>query len=229
MERHKMSAIVFDLDGTLIDSAPDIHAAANRMLAGEDQAPLDLPTVISFVGNGLPKLVERIMRLRGLDMGQHQRLTKVTLDHYAGHGADVGAALTRIYPGVQTALRQLQDQGHTLGICTNKPEAPARSILNDLKLAGFFDVVVGGDTFAVNKPDPAPLLNVFNDLMQQPHIYVGDSEVDAETAQRAQVPFLLFTEGYRKSPVASVPHTALFSHFSELPDLIGELLEQARA
>lgn len=216
-----MTAIVFDLDGTLIDSAPDIRAAANRMLEGEGQPPLDLATIISFIGNGLPKLVERVIGARGLDMADHDRLTGVTLDHYSRAASD----LTVAYPGMAAALDRLRGVGHVLGICTNKPEAPARDILRDMDLARYFDAVIGGDSLAVKKPDPAPLRRTFEMLGKGPGLYVGDSEVDAETARNAGVPFLLFTEGYRKSPIAALPHRARFSDFADLPDLVAAALE----
>ncbi len=209
--------LIFDLDGTLIDSAPDIHAAANRMLAGEGVEPLDLPTITSFIGNGLPKLVERVMAARGMDPARHKALTQITLDHY---NADA-TTLTRPYPGVPQALQALEAAGHRLALCTNKPEAPARAVLADLGLAGHFPVIVGGDTLAVNKPDPAPALACVEAMGGGAAAYVGDSEVDAETAQRAGLPFYLFTEGYRKSPVAALPHKAVFADFADLPALIG--------
>lgn len=209
--------LVFDLDGTLVDSAPDIRAAVNRMLAGEGMDPLDLPTVTGFVGNGMPKLVERVMAAKGIDPARHQELTRLTLEHYNASPS----ALTRPYPGVPQALATLEAAGHRLAVCTNKPEAPARAILADLGLAGHFPVVVGGDTLPVRKPDPAPALACIEALGGGPAAFVGDSEVDAETAKAAGLPFYLFTEGYRKSPVAALPHRAAFSDFAELPGLIG--------
>lgn len=211
-----MAIVVFDLDGTLIDSAPDIRAAANRMLAEQGIAPLDLPTIISFIGNGLPKLVERVMMCTGLDMARHAELTAVTLAHYNAAATD----LTRPYPGVVEALEALQAAGHVLALCTNKPEEPARLILRDLRLERYFNGVVGGDTLTVKKPDPAPLLHIIRHLGGGPAIYVGDSEVDAETAVRAGVRFALFSGGYRKTPVSAIPHDDLFDDFAVLPGLV---------
>lgn len=208
--------LIFDLDGTLIDSAPDIRAAVNRMLAGEGLAPLDLPAIIGFVGNGMPKLVERVMEATGIDPARHKELTQVTLDHYNASPS----ALTRPYPGVPQALAALEEAGHRLAVCTNKPEAPARAILADLGLARHFPVVVGGDTLPVRKPDPAPALACVKAMGGGAAAFIGDSEVDAGTAEAAGLPFYLFTEGYRKSPVSALPHRAAFSGFAALPGLI---------
>jgi len=209
--------LIFDLDGTLIDSAPDIRAAVNRMLAGEGLEPLDLPTVTDFVGNGMPKLVERVMAVKGIDPARHKALTQVTLDHYNA----APSALTRPYPGVPQALAALEAAGHRLALCTNKPEAPARAILADLGLARHFPVVIGGDTLPMRKPDPAPALECVKAMGGGDAAFIGDSEVDAETAEAAGLPFYLFTEGYRKSPVSALPHRAAFSDFAALPGLIG--------
>lgn len=217
-----MAIVVFDLDGTLIDSAPDIRAAANRMLAEQGIAPLDLPTIVSFIGNGLPKLVERVMARTGLDMARHEELTAVTLAHYNAAATD----LTRPYPGVVDALEVLQAAGHVLALCTNKPEAPARLILRNLRLERYFNGVVGGDTLDVKKPDPAPLLHIIRRLGDGPAIYVGDSEVDAETAQRAGVRFALFSQGYRKTPVEAIPHDDLFDDFTALPGIVRAALSE---
>ncbi|WP_170392392.1 phosphoglycolate phosphatase [Ruegeria arenilitoris] len=210
------AAIVFDLDGTLVDSLADIAAAANRMLADQGYAPLPEETIRGFVGNGLPKLVERVILHCGLSIERHSELTQVTLNHYS----QASSAITSPYPGVKDALRRLRAANIALGVCTNKPEAPAQHILEVLDLAQFFDVVIGGDTVKSRKPDPAHLTATFEALGSiDARVFVGDSEVDAETAQRAQVPFLLYSEGYRKSPVSELPHLASFDDFARLPDL----------
>ncbi len=208
--------LIFDLDGTLIDSAPDIQAAVNRMLADQGLPPLDLPTVTSFVGNGLPKLVERVMARCGLAPARHKELTRITLDFY---NADP-ATLTRPYPGVPQALKALEAAGHRLALCTNKPEVPARAILADLGLARHFPVVIGGDSLPVNKPEPAPALECVRLMGGGAAAFIGDSEVDAATAEAAGLPFYLFTEGYRKSPVDALPHHAAFADFAVLPALL---------
>lgn len=218
-----MSArIVFDLDGTLIHSAPDIHAACARMLEEEGIAPLDLATITSFVGNGLPHLVKLVIGATPLDMADHAALSQRVLDHYNA----VSGELTRPYDGVLAALDALAAQGHRLGVCTNKPEAPARDILRLMGLDRL-DCVIGGDSLPQRKPDPAPLHHAFQALGEGPALYVGDSEVDVETAHRAGVPFLLFTEGYRKTPIAELPHHASFDDFAGLSALVARALAAA--
>lgn len=207
--------VIFDLDGTLVDSAADIQAAVNGMLAGEGQPPMNRAQVVSFVGNGLPRLVERVMQARGMDLARHLALTKAVLAQYTD-----GPKLTRCYPGVVAALKALQAAGQVLGICTNKPERAARVVLDDLGLAGFFGSVVGGDRLLVNKPDPEPLQLCLRELGGGSAVFVGDSEVDAETAVAAGMPFLLYTEGYRKGPVESLPHHQAFADWALLPGLV---------
>lgn len=209
-------AIVFDLDGTLIDSAPDIHAAANRMLEDFGHAPLTLARVTSFIGNGIPNLVRLVMQERGIPSAEEQIMQARMLEHYTAHPAD----LSQPYPGVIDCLQTLRNQGYRLGVCTNKLLEPTLQILQALHLTSFFDVVIGGDTLPVKKPDPAPLLKAFEELEAAALLYVGDSEVDAATADAADVPFALFTEGYRKTPVDELPHTATFNHFELLMDIV---------
>lgn len=210
-----MSTIVFDLDGTLIDSAPDICAAVNKMLSDQGIAPLTLVAFTAFIGNGLPHLVGLVIDATGLDRIHHEALTKVVLGHYL----DGNGTKTTLYPGVRAVLETLHHEGHQLGLCTNKPLTPARAILDHFALSRLFSTIIGGDSLAQRKPHPAPLLATFSAL-GQPGLYVGDSEVDAETAQRAQVPFALFTEGYRKTPVADLPHSWSFSQFAALPEIV---------
>jgi len=207
-----MIPIVFDLDGTLIHSAPDLHAACVKMLADEGAPTPGLETVIGYIGNGVPRLVELAMIDAGIAADQHTRLVKSYMVHY---DADP-VTLTTVYPNLLVLLENLHVKGHKLAVCTNKPEAPARVILNMLGIEHFFDVVVGGDTLAVKKPNPEPLFECLK-LMDVPScLYVGDSEVDAETADRAKMPMALFTKGYRKVPVSELPHDFAFGDFAAL-------------
>jgi len=214
-------AIVFDLDGTLIDSAADIGQAASRVLATEGAAPLSLAETRSFIGNGARVLMARAMAARGLPEHELPRLHQAFVAIYeSAHGT------TQAYCGVAPALADLAAKGHPLGICTNKPAAPARAVLAHLGLAHLFGVVIGGDSLSVTKPDPAPLHAAFAAL-GVPLLYVGDSEVDRDTALAAGIRFALFTEGYRKAPISDFGDALLFSDFAALPDLVKRLSDEA--
>ena len=217
-----MARIVFDLDGTLIDSAPDILGIANTLMKGEGADPFTLPQARDFIGNGVAVFVQKMRAARGIPDAEHDRLLAAFISRY--HGA---TTLTETYPDVPEALKALVAAGHSLGICTNKPITATGAVLAHLSLDKYFKAIIGGDSLPVSKPDPAPLHAAFDALGEGPVIYVGDSDVDAETALRAKVPFLLFTEGYRKVPISELPHTHAFDYFGELPPLVASLLAEA--
>jgi phosphoglycolate phosphatase len=178
---------------------------------------LGLPTIISFVGNGLPTLVRRVMEHFDIEDSQFSRLNERVLAIYNASTYEH----TVMYEGVREVLDCFRGKGIRLGVCTNKPEEPARHVLDALDLTQYFDVVVGGDTFDKRKPDPMPLLKAIGETALVDVLYVGDSEVDAETAHRAGVTFALFTEGYRKTPVADIPHDIRFSTWGAFPQASG--------
>ena len=206
-----MQAVIFDLDGTLIDSAPDIQAATNRALADFGCAPLDLPTVISFIGNGLPKLAERARVRSGLSDGVQIDLTQRLMAYYDENPLE----LTKLYPDCLDALAYLRDAGAKIGLCTNKPYAPAVHILDHLRIAPYFDAVIGGDSLAVKKPDPAPLRETISRLQADDVLYVGDSPVDYQTAQNAGIDFAFFTQGYRNEPLSYFRNAVPFDDYQE--------------
>lgn len=218
-------AVVFDLDGTLIDSAPDIHAAVTGILSEEGQAPLPLATVRSFIGNGVPTLIDRVTKAAALDPARRADRIANFLARYEA----ASAVLTRPYPGVPEALTELRGAGLTLGLCTNKPVAATNGILAAFGLQGHFAAVIGGDSLPTTKPDPAGVHLCLSRMGCESAVYVGDSEVDCETAARAGLPFLLFTEGYRRTPTSGLPHAATFSDFHDLPGLVIRLLAAAEA
>ncbi|MBN2905535.1 MAG: phosphoglycolate phosphatase [Rhodobacteraceae bacterium] len=219
-----MKAIIFDLDGTLIDSAPDIHAAVNKTLAEVGAGELPYDTVRGFIGNGVAVLIERVIDAQGLDQGRHGALLEIFLRHYEADPA----TLTTLYPGVQDAIETFRDEGWKMGVCTNKPEGPTRAILSAFGIDGFFDSVVGGDTLDVKKPDPAPLLACKEQLGARAAVYVGDSEIDAECAQKAGIRFALYTEGYRKGEVDDMPQDARFSDYDVLVAIVARLADELR-
>jgi len=213
--------LIFDLDGTLIDSAPDIHAAAARLLKREGEPPLSFQVIRSFIGNGVPVLIDRIIEATELDPAHKDHYLAEFLEDYGAHATD----LTVPYPGVVSALEAVRDQSMSLAVCTNKPEAPTLQILADLGLDRFFTAVIGGDSLPEKKPDPSGLLFLKDHLGGGPTLFIGDSEVDAQTAERAGLPFAFFTNGYCKVPVADLAIAATFDAFDELPLLVEQILQ----
>lgn len=215
----QLAAIIFDLDGTLIDAAPDICATANTVLAEEGAAPISLEETKSFIGNGARVFVERMSKLRNLPEAgleaRHRRFQQVYVEAH-DH--------TVIYEGAVAALDDLRAAGHRLGLCTNKPLLPTQSVLAHFDLGGYFDHVIAGDSLPQRKPDPAPLQAVVAALGVSPVIYVGDSMTDALTAKSAGVPFLLYTEGYNHGRLAEMERTATFSHHCDMVAQIQSIL-----
>lgn len=219
------AALIFDLDGTLLDSAPDIHAVSNAVLEQYGYAPLSFDRVRSFIGHGVPHLVGCLLEASGAKPGGD--LAERMIPDF-NRIYEQAVTLTVPFPGVLAALHELRAAGHPLAICTNKPMGPTRTTLGHFGLTPLFDTVIGGDSLPTRKPDPAPLRQALADLGGGPALYIGDSEVDAETAQRAALPFLLFTEGYRKAAIENLPHAAAFSDFAALPGIVATWQWQAR-
>jgi phosphoglycolate phosphatase len=216
-----IKAVIFDLDGTLVDSAPDILVAINKLLAEEGRRPLALEEVAAMIGDGAPKLVERAMNATGEEDAAEDlpTLTRRFLGFYEGHTTD----LTRPYPGVPEALERLRSAGVRMGICTNKPERPTRELLSDLGLAPYFQVVFGGDTVqGVKKPDPQLIHAVFNALGARAGetVMVGDAVNDVAAARAAGIPVILRAGGYTRVPAKDLDADRVITDFHELPEAI---------
>ncbi len=210
--------VVFDLDGTLIDSAPDMHRAVNLMLARMDCAPLTLPDIRSMVGDGASALIARALAARQCVNADPTKALAEFLEHYEAEPT----AGTRTFQGVAETLEKLQAAGLTLAVCTNKPTRLTHMILEQLGIARFFVRVVAGDSLPFRKPDPRALLEVINGfgVAKAATLMVGDSEVDAATAHGASVPFVLMTYGYHRGPVNDISSVATLDHFRELATLL---------
>lgn len=213
------SLVVFDLDGTLIDSAPDIAVALNAMLADYGREPLSVADVRRMVGSGVAMLVARALAARECERADPAAATQTFMRYYES-GA---TSLTTVFPGAVQALQTLQAAGIPLAVCTNKPERPAADILGALGLAQYFARVIGGDSLPFHKPDPRVLLTLLEAFTAGPErsLLVGDSEVDAATARAAGVPFVLMKHGYRRGPAEDIDCSAALENLDELPALIG--------
>ncbi len=220
MARLPATGVIFDLDGTLIDSAPDIHATAQKVLSAEGLAAMEFATIKGFIGAGVGMLVQRILLAQGLDGSgaQHQRMVAAFLKIY-----EEAVDLTVLYPGVAQMLTRLAQAGHPMAICTNKPEGPTRAVLRHFGLLPHFPVIVGGDSLPARKPDPAPLRLALRQMGLASAVFVGDSEVDAETAHATPLPLALFSGGYRKAPLHTLGAAVIFDNHADLPDLLGTI------
>jgi phosphoglycolate phosphatase len=212
------SLLVFDLDGTLIDSAPDMHRAVNLMLADLGCAPLTLPDIRSMVGDGASALIARALAARHCVGADPAKALAQFLEHYEEDPTNV----TRTFPGVAETLGRLQATGLTLAVCTNKPTRLTTMILERLEIDRFFTRVVAGDSMPFRKPDPRALMEVVDGFGTQKEavLMVGDSEVDAATAHAASVPFVLMTYGYHRGPIEDISSIATLDHFRELATLL---------
>ena len=180
--------IGFDLDGTLVDSAPDLAAAVNHVLATIGRGPLTVDQVRSMTGGGARLMLERAIAAAGGDPAGLDTLYPLLLDRYAAHIAD----LTRPFPGVREALDALRQRGVRLAVVTNKLEYLSVKLLKELSLLDRFDCVIGGDTLGVGKPDPAPIREMIRRCGGARAAFVGDTAYDVRAAQAAGIPCALF-------------------------------------
>ncbi len=209
------ATIVFDLDGTLVDSAPDLTAALNAALADAGRPAVDPQTVRHLVGHGARALIERGLALSG-GGGEAEvaRALPVFLDYYAAHIADG----TRPYPGAAAALDALAAQGKRLAICTNKPVTLSVALIAALGWSGRFAANLGGDSLGVRKPDPAHLLATIAAAGGDPAdtVFVGDTAVDVAAARAAHVPVIVTRS---VSPIVRRRNSARMRSSAALPTL----------
>lgn len=213
--------LIFDFDGTLIDSVPDLADATNAMLTtlGKDTYPLD--TIRNWVGNGSRMLVERALvgKIEVLEdeltVEETEHAEQVFFDAYK----NLSDSKTVAYPNVDSGLRHLKEAGYTLALVTNKPIRFVPKILESFGWASLFDMVLGGDSLTTKKPDPAPLLHVCDKLgvMQDKAVMIGDSRNDILAGQNAKIDTLGLSYGYNYGQdIRDLNPTAAFDDFAAL-------------
>jgi phosphoglycolate phosphatase len=207
--------LVFDLDGTLVDSVPDLRAALNQMLRERGRRSLSPAQVKHMVGDGAPMLVARALAAAGADPKEARVALPRFLEIYEANAAH----LTQPYPGVPETLTRLRDRGYRTAICTNKPQRATIAVLQGVGLLPLFEGIAGGDRFAVRKPDPGHLLGLISEMGADPaaSAMIGDNENDAAAARAAEVPLVLMRYGYARVDPESLAADALLDRFSELP------------
>jgi phosphoglycolate phosphatase len=218
--------VVFDLDGTLVDTAPDLINALNFVLDREGLAPVPLHAARTMIGAGARKLIERGLEVdgRAASVEDITRLTGDFIDYYAAHIADA----SRPFEGLEGALDDLSASGYRFAVCTNKLEWLSKLLLDQLGLSSRFSAICGADTFGVSKPDPAILQQTVARAGGQlsSAIMVGDAGPDVGVARRAGIPVIGVEFGYTEVPIADLKPDRLIGHFGELPAAVESLMLQ---
>lgn len=217
-------AIAFDLDGTLVDTAPDLVRALNACVVPRGIAPVPVREVRAMVGRGAKALIRRAYEREGMD------LEEAELDERLAHFLDVYssgiAEQSAPFEGVEDALDRLAAAGARLSVCTNKPQSLAESLLDALGLSRRFDRIVGPEGVPAKKPDPAHLIAAFGDGYRGPGVLVGDSEPDVLAARGAGAISLVFEGGYSEKPARTLGADRLFERFDELEAALAETLSR---
>jgi len=220
--------VVFDLDGTLVDTAPDLIATLNTILAGEGLPPVAFAAARNMVGGGARAMIERGLTAEGVIpvAARTERLCGQFIEHYAAHIADH----SRPFPGVEAALDALIRRGCRLAVCTNKLEWLALKLLGALGLAERFAAICGADTFGVQKPDAAILHRTVGRAggHSDRAIMVGDSITDIAVARAAGIAVIAVDFGYSETPVAALAPDRIVSSFAHLPEVVFTLLARQK-
>jgi phosphoglycolate phosphatase len=215
--------IVFDLDGTLVDTAPDLVDTLNVILAQEGFAPLGYKDARNFVGGGARAMIARGFNAQGraLSPNKLEQLFKDFIAHYSDHLTDRSLP----FPGLIDALDLLTARGFRFAVCTNKLEALSVKLLGKLGLADRFVAICGQDTFGMQKPDPEILRRTVSAAggRMQTTVMIGDSVTDVRTARAAGVAVIAVDFGYNERPIAEFCPDRIISHFSELPVSVAAL------
>jgi phosphoglycolate phosphatase len=221
--------VVFDLDGTLVDTAPDLVNALNYVLNSEGLPSVPVASARKAIGAGARHLIERGLELEGRSMSPDDvsRLLRDFIDHYAAHIADE----SRPFEGLEAALDDLSARGYRFAVCTNKLEWLSKRLLDQLGLSGRFAAICGADTFGVSKPDPVILQQTVARAggLLTSAVMVGDAGPDIGVARRAGIPVIGVEFGYTDVPIAELKPDRLIGHMRELPAAVENLNGAARA
>jgi phosphoglycolate phosphatase len=216
--------VIFDLDGTLVDTAPDLINALNFVLNREGLPAVPMKSARNLIGGGARKLIERGLELDGRQAGLADitRMTDDFIGHYAAHIADQ----SRPFEGLEGALDDLSARGYRFAVCTNKLEWLSKLLLDQLGLSSRFSAICGADTFGVSKPDPAILRQTVARAGGQlaSTIMVGDAGPDVGVARRAGVPIIGVEFGYTEVPIADLQPDRLIGHMRDLPAAVESLV-----
>ncbi len=212
-------AVILDLDGTLVDSAPDIHRALNLALQSKHLPSLELEDVALLVGGGPEVLVRKALeRLSEIPTpAEVRQLTGAFERKYFEQESELSSLIS----GAMDCIDYLTQQQIPIGLCSNKPEHLCVQLLSDLGIDKFFGAIQGSDSGLPRKPDPAPLLAVIRKLGAEParSLYVGDSKTDVDTARAANVPVALVTGGYTTAPVTTLGADWIVESLADLPSI----------
>jgi phosphoglycolate phosphatase len=219
--------LVFDLDGTLVETATDLVATLNVVLEQEGLAPIRYEDARAMVGHGARALIERGLAANNVtrDTATIDRLFDTYIAYYAAHIADT----SRPFEGVEAALDHFAAEGWLLAVCTNKLEGLSNLLLDELGLSSRFAAICGADTFAARKPDPLALTETIRRAGGDPRhaIMIGDSITDIDTAKAAGIPVIAVDFGYTTIPVTELGPDVVISHFDELADAVTGLMVRA--
>jgi phosphoglycolate phosphatase len=219
------ATIVFDLDGTLVDTAPDLTNALNDVLARRGHEPVSIEVIRGCVGHGAQVMIEQALARAGAE-GDVDRMLAEFLTHYETNIARE----SRPYPGAIAALDRLAAQGARLAICTNKRESLSRLLIQQLEIEHYFTALAGRDTFPVAKPHPGHLTGTIALAGGDPSrsVMIGDSDIDLRTAKAAAVPAILVSFGYGACPLDGFAPEAVIDHFDQLDGHAARLLGGGR-
>jgi phosphoglycolate phosphatase len=225
---HPNSVLICDLDGTLVDSAPDLCRALNKLLYELGLPAQPLAAVTTMIGDGVAKLVARGLAASGRRESTQE--LKLFVDRFLAHYHDGLVIDTLPYPRSRDVLAALKSRGWRLAICTNKPEEPSRKILDALALAPLFEALAGGDSYQVRKPHPDHLLILLRAMGADPRnaIMLGDGDADARSAQAAGLPVIIARFGYGHTPPEELGADGAIDHFDELPGALATIAARPR-